>query len=33
MIIDDNHELQEVLTDFLESDSNHVISASDGTSA
>jgi DNA-binding response OmpR family regulator len=33
MIIDDNYELQEVLTDFLESDSHHVISASDGTSA
>jgi CheY-like chemotaxis protein len=33
LIIDDNHELQEVLTDYLESDSHQVVSASDGTSA
>jgi DNA-binding response OmpR family regulator len=33
MIIDDNVELQEVLTDFLESDSHSVVSAKDGASA
>lgn len=33
LIIDDNTELQEVLTDFLEGDSHSVVSASDGASA
>ena len=33
MIIDDNAELQQVLTDFLESDSHSVVSARDGATA
>ena len=33
MIIDDNVELQEVLTDFLESDAHSVVSAKDGATA
>ncbi len=32
-IIDDNSELQQVLTDYMESDSHSVVSANDGASA